>query len=225
MGAGASELAQVEVSVEWARPAWRVYWQEGPTREALLTRAAALGTYRVGAPLSAEALRFIRTNSAQAIALGWLAIGVTDQAQIEAWCEDTGYPEQRFDGSTLAAADLLARLGRGDTAEMGALLEQASPPVRPPAQLDPVRELTGRVTSIRWPAREPPRTANPRGHPTHLSTLRQTPGAGAPRSPGEVLQRRLPGRCPPSGTGSDAQLCRMTNEQEGSARPPAIATR
>ncbi len=156
MGAGASELAQVEVSVEWARPAWRVCWQDGPTREALLTRAAALGTYRVGAPLSAEALRFIRTNSAQAIALGWLAIGVTDQAQIEAWCEDTGYPEQRFDGSTLAAADLLARLGRGDTAEMGALLEQASPPVRPPAQLDPVPELTGRVTSIRWPAGGPP---------------------------------------------------------------------
>jgi len=31
-----SELAQVTVWVEWERPAWRVYWTDGPTREALM---------------------------------------------------------------------------------------------------------------------------------------------------------------------------------------------
>jgi len=53
-----SELAQVRVSVEWERPTWRVSWQDGPTREALMSRAAALGEYRVGAPLPFEDLRF-----------------------------------------------------------------------------------------------------------------------------------------------------------------------
>ena len=38
-----SELAQVRVSVEWERPTWRMSWQDGPTREALMGRAAALG--------------------------------------------------------------------------------------------------------------------------------------------------------------------------------------
>jgi hypothetical protein len=41
-----SELAQVKVSVEWERPTWRVSWQDGPTRKALMGRAAALGGYR-----------------------------------------------------------------------------------------------------------------------------------------------------------------------------------
>ncbi len=41
-----SELAQVRVSVEWERPTWRVSWQDGPTPEALMGRAAALGGYR-----------------------------------------------------------------------------------------------------------------------------------------------------------------------------------
>ena len=46
-----SELAQVKVSVGWERPTWRVSLLDGPTREALMGRAAALGRYRVGAPL------------------------------------------------------------------------------------------------------------------------------------------------------------------------------
>ena len=37
-----TELAQVRVSVEWERPTWRVSWQDGPTREAMVRRAAAL---------------------------------------------------------------------------------------------------------------------------------------------------------------------------------------
>jgi len=43
-----SELAQVSVLVEWERPTWRVSWQDGPSREALMRRASALGEYRVG---------------------------------------------------------------------------------------------------------------------------------------------------------------------------------
>jgi len=46
-----SELAQVKVSVGWERPTWRVSLLDGPTREALMCRAAALGRYRLGAPL------------------------------------------------------------------------------------------------------------------------------------------------------------------------------
>ena len=56
-----SELAQVRASVEWDRPTWRVSWQDGPTREALMGRAA-LGEYRVGAPLPFEDLRFARSR-------------------------------------------------------------------------------------------------------------------------------------------------------------------
>ena len=70
-----SELAGVPVTVEWERPAWRVYWTDGPTRQVLMDRAAALGRYRVGAPLGFERLRFVRSSSALAVALGWLARG------------------------------------------------------------------------------------------------------------------------------------------------------
>src|SRR5664279_4421411 len=66
-----SELAQVRVSVEWERPTWRVSWQDGPTREALMGRAAALGDYRVGSPLPFEDLQFARSSSSVAIALEW----------------------------------------------------------------------------------------------------------------------------------------------------------
>ena len=69
-----SELAQVRASVEWDRPTWRLSWQDGPTREALMGRAA-LGEYRVGAPLPFEDLRFARSDSAVAIPLAWLARG------------------------------------------------------------------------------------------------------------------------------------------------------
>jgi len=55
--------------VEWDRPTWRVSWQDGPTREALMGRADALGGYRVGTPLPFQDLRFARSNSGMAIAL------------------------------------------------------------------------------------------------------------------------------------------------------------
>src|SRR5664280_540595 len=70
-----SELAQVRVSVGWERPTWRVSWQDGPTREALMGRAAAFGRYRVGAPLRFEDLRFARSHSGVAVALARLARG------------------------------------------------------------------------------------------------------------------------------------------------------
>jgi len=70
-----SELAQVRVAVGWDWPTWRVAWQDGPTREALMGRAAALGGYRVGAPLPFEDLRFARNSSGMAFALAWLARG------------------------------------------------------------------------------------------------------------------------------------------------------
>ncbi len=92
-----SELAQVRVLVEWERPTWRVSWQDGPTRKALMDRAAALGRYRVGAPLPFEELRFARSNSAVAIALAWLERGSPESlaaaraaiAEVEAFCAGT----------------------------------------------------------------------------------------------------------------------------------------
>jgi hypothetical protein len=129
-----------------------------------MERAAALGEYRVGAPLAFEQLRFIRGNSASVVALGWLTRGSgaadTDLSEVayavEAWCEDTGYPESLFDERVLAAADLLRRVGRGDTAEMGTLMARAVPPVQPLTVAGSGPELTGRVTSLRWPAGGPP---------------------------------------------------------------------
>ena len=161
-----SELAQVKVSVEWERPTWRASWQDGPTREALMGRAAALGRYRVGAPLPFEDLRFARSNSAVAVAvaLAWLARGSAESAaaaraaigEVEAFCADTGYPQTRFDVGALAAAELLRRVGHGDIAEMGSLLAQAVPPVAPSILPAAGPELTGRVVSYRWPSGGPP---------------------------------------------------------------------
>jgi hypothetical protein len=131
-----------------------VYWQDGPTRQASRT-----GQQPCGAPLPAEELRFHRSDSAQAVALGWLAAPAPDSASpeaVEAWREDTGYPQARFDATALAVADLLARLGRGDISQIGALRANAVPPIQPPAQLSAGPELTGQVTSLRWPAGEPP---------------------------------------------------------------------
>jgi len=127
-------------------------------------RAAALAGYRVGAPLGFEQLRFVRSSSAASIALGWLARGSpaagadpTEVASmVEAWCEGTGYPESRFDERVVAAADLLCRVGRGDTAEMGNLIARAAPSIPPQVFTDTGPELTGRVTSLRWPAGGPP---------------------------------------------------------------------
>ena len=159
-----SELAQVRVSVEWERPTWRVTWQDGPTREALMDRAAALGRYRVGAPLRFEDLRFARSDSALAVALAWLARGSPESpaaaraaiAKIEAFCADTGYPQTRFDAAALAAADLLRRVSQGDIAKMGSLLAQAVPSVESSVALAAGLELTGRVVTYRWPAGGPP---------------------------------------------------------------------
>ena len=120
-------------------------------------RAAALGRYRVGAPLPFEDLRFARSSSTVAIALAWLARGSPGSpaaaraaiAEVEASCADTGYPWTRFDAGALAAA-------HGDIAEMGLLLAQAVPPVAPADLLAAGPELTGRVVSSRWPVGGPP---------------------------------------------------------------------
>ncbi|HEY5148681.1 MAG TPA: hypothetical protein VIJ23_02445, partial [Mycobacterium sp.] len=165
-----SELAQVPVSVAWERPTWRVVWQDGPTREVLMGRAAALGAYRVGAPLPFEDLRFARSNSAVAIAVAWLARGSAKSGaavpEVEAFCADTGYPQTRFDADALAAAELLRRVGHGDIAEMGALLARAVPPVAPAVMLAPGPELTGRVVTYRWPTGGPPaELLGPTGQP------------------------------------------------------------
>jgi hypothetical protein len=160
-----SELAQVTVTVEWERPAWRVRWRDGPTRQALMDRAIALGEYRVAAQLPASDLRFARTDSSLALALGWLAQGspqsparVSDGlAAVEAFCEDTGYPQTRFDDRVRGAADLLVQLSAGDAAEMGALLARANPPVEPQQPtIEPGPELRGQVVSYRWPSGGPP---------------------------------------------------------------------
>ena len=127
-------------------------------------RAAALGGYRVGAPLPFEDLRFARSHSAVAVAVAWLARGSPESpaaaraavAAVEAFCADTGYPQTRFDAGDLAAAELLRRVGHGDIAEMGLLLAQAVPPVAPADPLGPGPELIGRVVSSRWPVGGPP---------------------------------------------------------------------
>ena len=130
-----SELARVAVTVECEQPAWRVRWRDGPTRRVLMDRAAALGRFRMGSPLPFEQLRFTRSGSA--VALAWLAHGSPASpahtaravSAVEAFCDDTGYPQTRFDEATLGAAGLLARLGNGDVQQMGTLLAQAIPPV------------------------------------------------------------------------------------------------
>ena len=128
---------------------------------------------------------------------------------MEAWCEDTGYPETRFDERGLAAADLLRRLARGDGAEMGALLARAVPAVPPQVMTGPGPELTGRVTSSRWPVGGPPAELlgpAPRAPPAgsdvepaaavcgHCGRPLQGRRSG---SAGQVLQRQVPGGGPP----------------------------
>ena len=203
-----SELAQVRVSVEWERPTWRVYWQDGPTREALMGRAAALAGYRVGAPLPFEDLRFARSNSAAAVAAAWLARGSPESpaaartaiAMVEAFCADTGYPQARFDAGTLAAAELLRRVGHGDIAEIGALLAQAVPPVAPAVMLSASPDLTGRVVTYRWPAGGPP------GELLGPSGRRVEPGADTVR-PSACQRCGKPLRTDGSRGGRPARYC------------------
>ena len=110
-----------------------------PTRDALMARAAALGAYRVGRPLLVEEMRFSRSDSAQAIALGWLAVGgpprrggsPTGWRRSRPSARPPGYPTTRFDDRVLGAADLLVRLSGSDPYEMGRLLAGAVPAVPP----------------------------------------------------------------------------------------------
>jgi hypothetical protein len=171
-----------------------------------MERAAALGRYRVGVPLGFERLRFVRSSSAVAVALGWLARGSPEsparagevRAVVEAWCEDTGYPEARFDERGLAAADLLRRLAHGDSAEMGALLARAVPAVPPTVMTAPGPELTGRVTSSRWPVGGPPEELLGPA-PQHPQTGPDTDPAAVCRQCGKPLHS--------SGRGRPARYC------------------
>ena len=149
-------------------------------------RAAALGGYRVGAPLPFEDLRFARSNSAAAIALAWLARGSPESPaaaraaipEVEAFCADTGYPQTRFEAGALGAAEMLRRVGHGDITEMGLLLAQAVPPVAAAGMLAPGPELTGRVVSSRWPVGGPPHELlGPVGHRRETGS-----GTGRPRT-------------------------------------------
>lgn len=156
-----SELAGVRVVVEWERPAWRVRWVDGPTRPVLMDRAAALTRYRMGAPLTAQEMRFARSSSGLARALAWLTLA--DQAgrpdavdRVERLVEDTGYPQDRADEADLAAAELLNRLAGGESVHMGRLLAAASPPVPPRPLARPAPDLAGEVVSYRWPIGGPP---------------------------------------------------------------------
>ena len=168
------ELAQVRVLVGWERPTWRVSWQDGPTREALMGRAAALAGYRVGAPLPFEELRFARGSSAVAVALAWLAAG---EPGVAGRCQGGGRrgggvlcghglpADPFFDAGDLVAAEVVRRVGHGDIAEMGRLLAQAVPPVAAADMLVPGPELIGRVVSSRWPVGGPPEELlGPAGH-------------------------------------------------------------
>jgi hypothetical protein len=149
-------------------------------------RAAALGRYRVGAPLPFEDLRFSLSSSVMAVALAWLARGSPDSptaaraaiAEVEASCADTGYPQTRFDSGALAAAGLLRRVGHGDIAEMGARLAQAVPPVAASVMLAAGPELPGRVITYRWPAGG----SAARGHPINVLSLARTPPIPLPAS-------------------------------------------
>jgi len=128
-----SELAQVKVCVVWERPTWRVSWLDGPTREALMGRAAAVGRYRVGAPLPFEDLRFARSHIGVAVALVWLAPGESgvpghgaggDRRGRGVLCGH-GLPADPFRRGRAGGRRVAGRVGHGDIAEMGVLL--ASP--------------------------------------------------------------------------------------------------
>ena len=202
-----SELADVTVTVEWERPAWRVHWRDGPTREALMTRATALSTYRVGAPLPAEQLRFFRSNSVTAIALGWLANGACARSRCRSR-PGAKTPATPNPGSTPApwrppiywpdsAAATRRRWARCSA--------QAAPPVQPYASTSAGARADRPGDQLplarRWPARRAARTTEPTPPPksaTHVPTLRQTSPARAARPPGEVLQRCVPSGGPPA---------------------------
>jgi hypothetical protein len=198
-----SELAGVPVAVEWERPAWRVRWVDGPTRSVLVDRAVALGRYRVGSPLPAQALQFSRSSSSFALALAWLRAadlaGRSDAVgQVERIAEDTGYPQGRADPTSGATADLLCRLAGGESVVMGRLLADAHPAVIPRPTTQAVPELVGRVVSLRWPSGGPPHhLLGPSGPATTASDI---PAAGACAYCGVSLPPRV-------GRGRPARYC------------------
>ena len=94
---------------------------------------------------------------------------------------DTGYPQTRFDADTVAAAELLRRVGHGGIAEMGLLLAQAVPPVAPSDMLVPGPDLIGRVvSSTAGPSAARPMNCS--GHPVTVLRLGRTPPAPEPVS-------------------------------------------
>lgn len=196
-----SELALVPVTVQWEAPSWRVRWVDGPTLTQLLSRAVALDSYGVGAPLTVPQLRFSRSVSSQAVAVGWLVHGskVTEVEQqrgmtawhgVEGWCEDTGYPQRRAGAQVTAAATMLCAVARGDTATIAALVTRANPPIEPSAPTGAVTaELPGRVASYRWPGRG--------GPPGHLL------GPAEPSAPPDLPQQPVP----PAHPDQQGKLC------------------
>jgi len=83
--------------VEWERSTWRVSWQDGPNREALMGPGGRAGRVS-GGSLPGRGLALARSNSAVAIALAWLARGSAKSPaaaraaipEVEAFCADTG---------------------------------------------------------------------------------------------------------------------------------------
>ena len=168
-----------------------------------MVRAAALGEYRVGAPLPFEELRFARSSSAVAIALAWLERGSPGSpaaaraaiAEVEALCTDMGYPQTRFDAGTVAAAELLRRVSHGDIAEMGSLLAQVRvsvgavgwsvPAGRPVARLTNCSDLPANVLRLDRapPVPEPVSGAANRSKPTVPGVAGRPSTAAAPAGP------------------------------------------
>lgn len=172
-----SELAGVQVVVEWESPSWRVRWVDGPTRVQLLDRATARDGYGIGAPLRVAQMRFSRRVSAVATAVGWLAHGsqggMAAEYDVDLWCANTAYPQRRAGAELLATAVVLAAVSRGDSAVLTALMTSAWPLLAPAALPGAVvEELPGRVISFVWPGRN--------GPPMHLLRPAETPVAPEP---------------------------------------------
>ena len=157
-----TELAELPVTLDWEHPAWVVRWTDGPTREQLADRAAALSAHRIGSPLPAGQLRFSRHSSTEAVAIGWLIHGTPTPSNVTAaryavdlWCEQTPYPQQLAGPELLTAARLLTRLGPAGSPEE--LVIAATPPLPPATPTGHVQHtLPGRVQSYRWPHKGPP---------------------------------------------------------------------
>lgn len=206
-----SELAEVEVTLEWERPAWRVRWSDGPTVAMLAERAEALSGYRVGQPVDYARMRFERHHSPVAWALAWLDTGPPAGSvsaalgAVETAADGAAYPLRRH-GEAVTAARLLTVLAAQDEHRMGRLLAEARgtlPPV-PPAGEKTVAGLPGRVVSLSWLRGGPP-----------PELLAPAPVEQAPRPPEQRHESRDEtrrcARCgepvPARGTGRPARYC------------------